>query len=96
MEGRNRMTLVALVAAVLWLGGIAGCNLDRQCNSICERYQDCFDSEYDVRSCTDRCVRRAREDEEFEERLRGCENCVEDQACAESFDCVDECAGIVP
>jgi hypothetical protein len=66
------------------------------CTQICERYQDCVDDEYDVDDCVDRCETNADEDEDFAEATDACETCLDDQSCGESFDCVDECVGIVP
>lgn len=67
------------------------------CGEVCERYADCFDADYDVDGCTDRCESRAMNDEDRERRLEMCETCIDDRSCSEAtFDCTDDCLGIVP
>jgi hypothetical protein len=67
------------------------------CHSVCERYQSCFDSDYDVEGCTDRCENEADADEQREARLERCDACIEDRSCGDAtFNCTDDCVGIVP
>jgi len=66
------------------------------CNGVCERYKDCFDGNYEVDACTNKCESDATASEEKERRLELCDNCIEDRSCTESFGCADECGGIVP
>lgn len=67
------------------------------CASVCSRYSDCFDSDYDVEGCTDRCEAEADASENREARLESCNACIDDKSCsAATFQCASECAGIVP
>lgn len=64
------------------------------CHYICERYQDCFDSAYDVGACTDRCEAMYDSDPHGAD---DCETCVDDRSCSGAvFPCADECSSIVP
>jgi hypothetical protein len=85
------LALVSLVGS--------GCDdLDQavDCAKICNRYQECFDSDYDVNGCVDRCEDNADDDEAFADAADACESCIDDRACAESFPCAGECIAIVP
>jgi hypothetical protein len=67
------------------------------CASVCNRYQECFDSDFDVEGCTDRCEDDADASENREERLESCDSCIDDKSCSEAtFNCASQCAGIVP
>lgn len=91
--------LAGLCALALACTPLIGCSeVDQRadCASICTRYEDCFDSEYDSSACVDRCEAEGDSDERFVDRADQCEACIDDLACSESFVCVDECAGIVP
>lgn len=67
------------------------------CHSVCERYQDCFDADFDVDGCTDRCEDDADASENRQERLESCNSCIDDKSCSDAtFSCATQCAGIVP
>ena len=66
------------------------------CHTICERYRDCVDGDYDVAECSDRCTDDAERDEDVAERADDCQECLDEKTCGESVSCVDECVGIVP
>lgn len=64
------------------------------CNQICNRYKDCFDADYDVGACVDRCEPMLDEDPHAAD---DCENCIDDRSCTgAAFNCATECGGIVP
>lgn len=89
----------AVLFALLAVPALAACDAaDRafDCQSICERYADCFDADYDVGTCADRCEDNAERDADFDEHADDCESCIDDRSCGESFACADECIGIVP
>lgn len=66
------------------------------CGSICERYADCFDEDYDVDGCQDRCEERA-DDPDNRDQEERCAGCIEDASCGGAvFSCGDDCVGIVP
>jgi hypothetical protein len=67
------------------------------CGDVCERYRDCFDEDYDVDGCTDRCENAATANEDRARRLEICDACIDDRSCTEAtFNCSADCAGIVP
>lgn len=66
------------------------------CSSVCNRYKDCFDSDYNVDSCTNSCESEANASEDKDRKLEQCDTCIDDQSCtAAAFDCATECAGII-
>jgi hypothetical protein len=78
-----------------------GCNpVDNavDCHAICDRYQTCFNAEYDVAACESRCREDANADnDDYTTRADGCSNCIDDKSCASAtFTCAPACAGIVP
>jgi len=68
-------------------------DVEIDCNNICQRYRDCWDSSYDVDSCRTRC-------DEFNNVDRRsaneCDTCLDSRACAESFACGNVCMGLLP
>lgn len=93
---RFAMSLILLAS----LAGLTACDsIDNSidCNQVCTTYSDCFDSDYDVESCTSKCEDNAGMDADFENKLETCESCIEDQSCTEAtFECATSCVGIVP
>lgn len=91
-----------LFGLILMLGGaaIASCS-DAEtaidCAGICNRYSDCFEEDYDVEACTDRCTDEADGDRDFRDKADSCNTCLGDRSCADSFlSCTDNCLGVVP
>lgn len=67
------------------------------CQDICARYADCFDSSYDVDGCRNDCRDNAESDADFDQHVDNCENCLDDRSCSSAtFSCAAECSGIVP
>ena len=86
--------------------GIASCSEDNDpieqadeasdCNDICEKYQECFDTDYNTDSCQDRCEARA-DDPDHRDQEERCSDCIDDLSCGDAtFSCADDCLGIVP
>lgn len=89
-----KLSFAILVALAMLM---AGCANRLQCQSICDKYQECFSSEYDTKSCVNSCVDKSKDDEDFSRRVEMCEVCIDDRACSESaFGCATDCVGIVP
>lgn len=86
------LTSSAIVVAV-------GCNeidILTDCQQICDKYEDCFDADYDVSQCRSRCDENA-DAEAFADKVDACENCIDDKTCSgAAFNCATECGGIVP
>ena len=67
------------------------------CHDVCDRYSECFDADYDVDGCTDRCENKATPDEEKEAQLEKCDACIDDKSCTSAvFNCTTDCASFVP
>jgi len=67
------------------------------CRTVCKRYADCFQSDYDVDGCSDKCDNSGEADAERQRRLKMCDACIDEPSCtAATFNCADACAGIVP
>lgn len=66
------------------------------CNSVCDRYRDCFDSTYDTETCYDNC--QAEVDRRGDpQAANDCEACIDDMSCASTvFNCATECGALVP
>ena len=48
----------AALAAIVAFAGAGGCDETQNawnCSDLCNRYQDCFDQNYDVNACNTRC-----------------------------------------
>ena len=102
MNGFHRS--VVLAAA---LAGLLGCAPTQSvvqtigsaidCNGICNRYQTCFDSKYDVSACASRCRDSAGKDDDYRRKADKCYGCLNDKACAQAtFSCALECLAVVP
>jgi hypothetical protein len=66
------------------------------CSSVCNRYKDCFDSDYNVDSCVDSCESEANASEDKDRKLEQCDACIDGQSCtAAAFGCATECGGII-
>lgn len=66
------------------------------CNSVCNRYRDCFDNNYDTETCYDEC--QAVVDGSGDPHAAdNCESCIDDMSCAGGvFNCATECGALVP
>ena len=100
----SRYSLGLSLALALGLVALADCsstvdqvtnNID--CRSVCKRYADCFNADYDVDGCSDKCEMSSDSAEERQRKLRACNACIGDRSCTEAtFNCAADCAGIVP
>jgi hypothetical protein len=67
------------------------------CQGVCQRYSDCFDADYDVSACRNRCESGVDTGALGFDEVDSCESCIDDRSCAGgTLNCADECAGIVP
>jgi hypothetical protein len=67
------------------------------CRSICQRYSDCFDDDYDVSACQDRCEDDIDQGELEQSDVDECDNCIDEASCAgDALSCATQCVGIVP
>jgi hypothetical protein len=90
------------VVAGLFVLSSAGCSTDEienriTCADVCNRYQECFDDDYDVSACVDRCEDEATANEQKERRLEACDDCMDNESCVSAvFECGTACGEFVP
>ncbi len=66
------------------------------CSTVCNRYKDCFDSNYDVGKCTDNCESQADTNGDKDRKLDECNSCIGGQSCTgAAFNCATQCSGII-
>ena len=98
---RSWAVALSVVLSVVLAGmGSAGCDsIDTafDCASVCERYRDCYDADYDVGACRSSCRARANDDPGVKGAADTCEACMSDMSClTATFNCASSCSAIVP
>ena len=92
-----RFRIPTLIGALMLSS--AGCNaIDNlaDCQNICQRYHDCYDSAYDVGACRERC-RSNSNNANFASNVNNCDACIGNRTCAgATFACAGQCASVVP
>lgn len=76
----------------------SGCAIDNliDCNTICTRYHDCYDSNYDIGACRSRCQSNS-SDPAFQSRVNECDACIGGRSCTgATFNCAAQCSNVVP
>jgi hypothetical protein len=95
-----KLGLVWMVAVVGVAAYGAGCSEVKNaydCNHICSRYSECFDTSYDVDTCESKCKDSANDNDAFANKADDCQSCEDDMSCAgATFNCGAQCIGIVP
>jgi hypothetical protein len=99
----KKPTRLALALSFCAVAAFFACGAEKEieneidCQSICQRYSDCFDSSYDVSACQDRCENDVDRGELTFEEVDACDDCIDDRSCASgTLNCATECVGIVP
>ena len=100
-KGSGLSWLVLAVAAAL--GAVApavSCNSVEtafDCQDVCSRYRDCYDANYDVGACRDRCRENAEDSAAKRAKADACESCIGDKSClSATFSCAGDCSSILP
>lgn len=96
---KTNWTMVALVLSLTALGCDAATEVDESvdCSDLCNRYQSCYDTNYDVAACRDRCEGLVDADGGRPRAANDCDTCLDDRSCVSSaFTCNTECAGLIP
>jgi len=90
-----------MIGVLLLAGGMGLLSCDAadrafDCQSVCSRWRDCFDKDYNVDKCSDTCRAKAANDDKYEARADACEACIGDKSCIGSVtSCTASCAEIV-
>lgn len=67
------------------------------CQAVCTRYRDCYQSDYDVDKCRNDCRTRSEHDSSVRSAANQCEACIGDKSClTATFTCQPSCLSIVP
>jgi hypothetical protein len=93
------LSLCLSALAVIGLGSASCDSIDTafDCESVCSRYRDCYDSNYDVDACRHSCRTRAANDPAVKGAADACEACIGDMSClSATFNCGSSCSNIVP
>lgn len=86
-------------AALTSLSAVACGTIEKKadCIDVCTRYRDCFDNDYNVTDCRDRCENRGGTEQQSQDQADACSDCMDDKSCtAAVFTCGASCAGIIP
>jgi hypothetical protein len=93
-----------VVLALGFIGsGLLGCEDDAEavtttpttCNDVCQRYQACYDEDFDVDECTADCEDETVDSDRRQDRLDDCKECIDTSSCIEAFRCADDCVGLI-
>lgn len=92
--------LFALAFGTGMLSGTVGCDaVDAafDCQAVCTKYHDCYDGDYDIGKCRDRCRSEAAKDSTIRAKADTCETCIDGKSCVNAtFQCGVDCGAIVP
>lgn len=67
------------------------------CNKICDRYRECFDTSYNTTTCYNRCQSAGTSDAEARRRIDTCSACINGLSCTGAFvSCAGQCSSVVP
>lgn len=90
-------TALLLLSTVVCGDAVDAVENSYNCAKVCDRYRDCFDSDYDAETCAQNCENTASDDTEYANTVNSCEACIDDRSCSESvFPCASECGSVVP
>jgi hypothetical protein len=90
------------LSCAVWLASLGALSCDAvdtafDCESVCSRYRDCYDANYDVGHCRESCRARAADDPAVKAAADTCEACIGDKSCVSAtFQCGSSCSNIVP
>ena len=92
--------LIPAAVAALLLGNFAVACSDADnvvsCAQVCDKYQDCINSDYDVVECTTSCEDTANDSANRQKQLDSCASCIDDRSCTGAvFNCTTECATVI-
>ncbi len=99
---KNRLKFAVLMGLGMCFAGVSACSStvdevkdEVDCTQVCKRYADCVNNDYDVSACQDKCEADADDSQARRDKLRACDDCLDDKSCTGSLVCADECAGII-
>jgi hypothetical protein len=97
---RHTTTFLLFSAAMMMCGctdPIHEIDQSVDCNDVCNRYRSCYDQNYDVAACRNRCEGFVDGDGGNSDRADQCDMCLDARSCTTiAFSCQTQCAGILP
>lgn len=97
--------LGAALAAMVAAFGVGACSDDEpteqiltpdNCQRACSRYAACFDANYDVTACTNRCTVNVDNATITAQTSEDCLDCIGDSSCLSSvYNCSDICVTVI-
>ena len=100
LGGMMKSVSLALFALTLAIGCSAADPITNKfdCQNVCQRYADCFNKDYDVQGCRDRCESDASNSDQKQAKLDDCADCIGDgSSCIEDItQCTTSCGAFVP
>lgn len=96
---RRKLALLALAGAFAATAAQGCSDIDNSidCNHICDRYQSCFDTNYNTSGCYSRCQSRGTSNDEDRRLIDTCAACINGLSCTGAvFSCGAQCSSIVP
>lgn len=89
--------MILLGAITMLVSGCRAFDSAADCRNICKRYQECFDQNYGVQSCEERCRDNANSDRSYYTKVDTCDACIDNNACSSAvFNCGASCSAVVP
>ena len=86
-----------LLSATLLAPGCGSADAAFDCQAVCSRYADCYDADYNVSGCRDRCRTASKNDPDIRNKADQCEACIGGMSCiSATFSCATTCGAIVP
>ena len=93
-------TILLAGTAVAGLWGFHACGTVDEifdCQSVCSRYKECYQSDYDVGACRSRCRTASEKDPSVRSNADQCNACIGDKSClSATFSCGAMCGSVVP
>jgi len=66
------------------------------CASVCNRYQECYNSNFDDDKCKDDCENLAEDSDVKQDQLDACDDCMDDTSCtAATYKCATACGKFI-
>lgn len=95
LVGRLWLLVACLATAIISTACVGDGRDETDCRGICNSQRNCVDRDFNARLCAEQCNEKADKDEQLEERVEECLECIEDRTCAEiGTSCDAICEGL--
>lgn len=66
------------------------------CSSVCNRYEECYDENFDTDKCKDDCENLAEDSDVKQDQLDSCDDCMDDNSCqSATYNCAVPCGKFI-